>query len=163
LPNVYILGPKPIQELPAYTQHLDVCMLCYEVNDYTKFIYPLKLHEYLASGRPVVGSPIDSLHDFADVVRLARTPADWSLALSESLTPSALVASEIERRQSIAREHDWDRLVARIATTLAGRLGDSYRGRLAAGLPPCPRSAGQTSMRYRDGMRSTAHTFQQGA
>ena len=51
LPNVHLLGGKAVSALPAYTQHLDVCMLCYEVTGYTKFIYPLKLHEYLASGR----------------------------------------------------------------------------------------------------------------
>ena len=74
LPNVFFLGAKPVGELPAYTQHLDVCVLCYELTDYTKFIYPLKLHEYLASGRPVVGSPIRSLEEFAHLIRLARTP-----------------------------------------------------------------------------------------
>src|SRR5262249_50847617 len=31
LPNVYFLGSKPVRMLPAYTQHLDVCMLCYAV------------------------------------------------------------------------------------------------------------------------------------
>src|SRR4029453_7545998 len=29
LSNIHLLGPKPVQQLPAYTQHLDVCMLCY--------------------------------------------------------------------------------------------------------------------------------------
>jgi glycosyltransferase involved in cell wall biosynthesis len=131
LPNVYLLGPKAVQRLPAYTQHLDVCMLCYHVDDYTKFIYPLKLHEYLATGRPVVGSPIDSLLGFADVVHLARTTDEWSLALSQCLNGFASSASEVERRRRIARAHDWDRLVARIAVLLARRLGEPYLTRLA--------------------------------
>jgi teichuronic acid biosynthesis glycosyltransferase TuaH len=128
--NVHLLGPKTVRELPAYTQHLDVCMLCYEVNDYTKFIYPLKLHEYLASGRPIVGSPIESLLDFADVVRLARTADDWSHALSESLSSSASAQRAVDRRREVARQHDWDLLVAKIAGTLADRLGDPYRSGL---------------------------------
>ena len=57
LPNVHFLGEKPVSELPSYTQHIDVCTLCYKVDDYTKFIYPLKLHESLASGQPGVGAP----------------------------------------------------------------------------------------------------------
>ena len=73
MPNVYFLGHKPVTALPAYTQHLDVCLLCYKVDDYTKFIFPLKLHEYLASGKPVVGSPIRSLQNFTHVITLART------------------------------------------------------------------------------------------
>src|SRR5205823_2222442 len=107
LPNVYLLGGKPVSVLPAYTQYLDVCMLCYEVNDYTKFIYPLKLHEYLASGRPVVGSSIRSLQDFAHVIRLARTPDEWSQALQASLAPAACSAEQVEARRYVARQHDW--------------------------------------------------------
>lgn len=49
-------------------------MMPYEVNDYTNCIYPLKLHEYLATGRPVVATPIDMVEPFADAVRVARTP-----------------------------------------------------------------------------------------
>jgi hypothetical protein len=50
----------------------------------------MKLHEYLATGRPVVGMPIRSLQVFDDVVTLARTPAEWSAAspMRSSPTPS---------------------------------------------------------------------------
>ena len=64
LPNVHFLGAKPVSELPSYTQHMDVCMLCYKVDDYTKFIYPLKLHESLATGLPCVGAPIRTFQEF---------------------------------------------------------------------------------------------------
>jgi glycosyltransferase involved in cell wall biosynthesis len=126
MPNVYLLGGKSASVLPAYTQHLDVCMLCYAVNDYTKFIYPLKLHEYLASGRPVVGSPIRSLQDFAHIIRLARTTDEWSQALQASLSPAACSAEQVEARRRIACRYDWDKLVALIAQTLCSRLGPAY-------------------------------------
>jgi glycosyltransferase involved in cell wall biosynthesis len=127
--NVYFLGPKPVNTLPAYTQHLDVCIMCYKLNGYTKFIYPLKLHEYLASGRPVVGSPIRSLHDFADVIRLAHTTDEWSKALHDSLSPALNTAEQVEARRSVARRHDWNRLAELIARTMCWRLGTVYRER----------------------------------
>ncbi|MGH8068883.1 MAG: glycosyltransferase, partial [Candidatus Entotheonellia bacterium] len=129
MPNVYFLGGKPVDALPAYVQHMDVCMLCYAVNEYTNFIYPLKLHEYLASGRPVVSSPIRSLEDFAHIVRLARTAAEWSAALNDLLAPAAHSAAQIDARQRIARQYDWNTLVERIARTLCSRLGPSYLAR----------------------------------
>jgi glycosyltransferase involved in cell wall biosynthesis len=135
MPNVYFLGGKPVDALPAYVQHMDVCMLCYEVNDYTKFIYPLKLHEYLASGRPVVGSPIRSLQDFAHIVRLARTADEWSTALNDMLAPAMRSAAQIEARRRTARRYDWNTLVERIARTLCGRLGPSYLGRFESITP----------------------------
>jgi glycosyltransferase involved in cell wall biosynthesis len=135
MPNVYFLGCKPVRKLPAYTQHLDVCIMCYKVNDYTKFIYPLKLHEYLASGCPVVGSPIRSLQEFAHIVRLAQTTEEWSQALNDSLAPAARHATQIETRQSVARQHDWNKLVGLIARTLCERLGPAYLERCEGCLP----------------------------
>jgi glycosyltransferase involved in cell wall biosynthesis len=129
MPNVYFLGEKPVSALPAYTQHLDVCLLCYERNDYTKFICPLKLHEYLASGCPVVGSPIRTLLDFAHVITLAQTLDEWSQALADALAPSACSAEQIEVRRRVARKYDWDDLVCLIAQTICERLGTSYSER----------------------------------
>jgi glycosyltransferase involved in cell wall biosynthesis len=104
-----------------------VCLLCYKINGYTKFIYPLKLHEYLASGRPVVGSPIRSLLEFSDVIALARTVEEWSEAMTISLASQASAPTQIEARQRVARQYDWETLVRRIVRTLCDRLGPSYR------------------------------------
>jgi glycosyltransferase involved in cell wall biosynthesis len=135
MPNVHLLGGKPVDALPAYVQHMDVCMLCYEVNDYTQFIYPLKLHEYLASGRPVVGSPIRTLQDFAHVIRLARTTDEWSTALNDTLAPTNYSSAQVESRRHIARQYDWNTLVARIARIMCGRLGPSYLKRFESMWP----------------------------
>jgi hypothetical protein len=99
-----------VSELPAYTQHLDVCMLCYKVNDYTKFIYPLKLHEYLASGRPIVGSPIRAFQEFGHVVKLAGTVEEWSRALGACLEPVESSPSRVAERRNVARRYDWNDL-----------------------------------------------------
>jgi glycosyltransferase involved in cell wall biosynthesis len=85
LPNVHFLGNKPIEIACAYPQHMDVCLLPYKANDYTKYIYPLKLNEYLAGGKPIVGTSIRSLLDFSHVIKLAGTHEEWSKALTESL------------------------------------------------------------------------------
>lgn len=112
LPNVHFLGSKPFTELPAYMQHLDVCMLCYIQNGYTKFIYPMKLHEYLATGNPVVGTPIRSLLEFGKVVRLASAPDEWSAAIAEAL---AHPTDGLAERLATARAHDWTLLAERVA------------------------------------------------
>ena len=59
LPNVHYLGNRSVGEVPAYIQHMDVCLLCYALTDYTRYIFPLKLHEYLATGvsRRGIGHP----------------------------------------------------------------------------------------------------------
>lgn len=127
LQNVHFLGHKPIEVACAYPQHMDVCLLPYKADDYTKYIYPLKLNEYLAGGKPIVGTSIRSLLDFANVVKLASTQEEWSRALAESLTLDAMSTDQIEKRRSIARQVDWETLVHTIAGTLCARLGSPYR------------------------------------
>jgi glycosyltransferase involved in cell wall biosynthesis len=126
---VYFLGNKPVDQLPSYNQYFDVSILCYKIDDYTKYIYPLKLHEYLATGLPVVGSPIRTLQEFDGTIRLASTADEWSAAISASLAPESFTPSAIEARRKVAREHDWDRIVHLIAQTICERLGPPYPSR----------------------------------
>ena len=120
--NVHFLGNKPVDALPAYTQNMDVCLMCYESNDYTKYIYPLKLHEYLASGRPAVATPIDSVLEHGDLIALARSDHEWITAIEH-----ALVRGDSQRvaRQERAQAYDWNTLAGRVAELLrASVLGD---------------------------------------
>ena len=121
LPNVHLLGLKTVAELTAYPQHFDVCIMPYVVNGYTNNIYPLKLHEYLASGRPVVAAPIRSLQEFREMMALPGTVDEWSGALTAALAaPAAREAAAA--RKAVAQEYDWSELVHKIAQTICGRL-----------------------------------------
>ncbi|MDH4045632.1 MAG: glycosyltransferase [Gemmatimonadota bacterium] len=131
-PNVFFLGVKTTDELAAYPQHFDVCIMPYRIDPYTDCIYPLKLHEYLASGRPVAGTPIRSLEDFSGTVTLARTPDEWCAALRQSLAPLANTESERRRRQQVAREHEWWKLTGRIADLIAKGMEHPEAGRIRA-------------------------------
>jgi UDP-galactopyranose mutase len=143
--NVHFLSFRPPQALPAFAQHFDVCVMPYRVNHYTNQIYPLKLHEYLASGRPTVGTPIATLAAFADVVTLARDPQAWLEALDGALAPAAHTAERRAARQRVARDHDWDLLVQRIARTMAERLGPAWACRLDEALERDGAGAGATT------------------
>ncbi len=125
LPNVYFLGPKPTLEVHRYPQHFDVCLMPYRVNAYTNCIYPMKLHEYLASGRPTVGARIRSLLEFENIVPLPDTPEAWSKAIADSLSPDANREDRCRERVETAMRHDWNVLVELIATKFAERLGGS--------------------------------------
>jgi glycosyltransferase involved in cell wall biosynthesis len=124
--NVFLLGGKTAKELAAYPQHFDVCLMPYREDDYTKYIYPLKLHEYLASGRPIVGTPIRSLEPFCGLVRLARTIEEWSAAISGALGPVENSTAMRQARLDVAKQHDWDTLVRQIAEQFANDLGPPY-------------------------------------
>ena len=124
--NVYFIGSRPIESLPGYVQHMDVCTLCYLMDDYTKYIFPMKINEYLAAGRPIVGVPLPSIELFSDVVMLATTPQEWSEAIRTCLGEAELTADKVTARQKIAQNYDWDSLVATIARKMCERISATH-------------------------------------
>jgi len=125
-PNVHFIGPVTASQMPHYAQHFDVCIMPYALNVYTNYIYPLKLHEYLASGRPVIASPTRLLKEFDGVIQLCGTSEQWSAALSTALQPKANSAEARKARQEIAQKHDWDTIVRAIMRIFCRKLGPQY-------------------------------------
>jgi len=123
LPNVHFLGGKPTHSLGAYPQHFDVCTMPYRVDDYTKYIYPLKMHEYLAGGKPVVSAPICSVEEFSHIIGIANSPEEWSKAIAHALSAEENSPARRGLRLRVAREHDWKVLVDKIAYIISQRLG----------------------------------------
>lgn len=121
-PNIHFLGVRPYVEVPAYVQHFDVCLMPYARMGHNNYIYPLKLHEYLAAGRPIVASPIATLESFGGAIRLESDLDGWTRAIADALAPEALSPAAIEGRRAVARQHDWDLLVGRIADRIVDRL-----------------------------------------
>ena len=84
-PNVHWFGHRPFDLVPAYIKGLDVCMMCYVINNWTFYGDPSKLHEYLASGKPTIGTGLPSIREFADVVQIPETPPEWVAAVERAL------------------------------------------------------------------------------
>ena len=97
-PNVHWFGHRPFDLVPAYIKGLDVCMMCYVINNWTFYGDPSKLHEYLASGKPTIGTGLPSIREFADVVQIPETPQEWVAAVDRALQERdpALPARRIE-------------------------------------------------------------------
>jgi glycosyltransferase involved in cell wall biosynthesis len=138
LPNVHLLGYREPDDLPAYLQAFDVCIMPYKVNHYTDCIYPLKLHEYLASGKPVVASDIRTLRDFSHVISLASGVDGWIAAIQSSLTEEARSDKSVSSRRAIAAQHDWRLLASKTASIIASLLGDEVRNRVPEMQPAMP-------------------------
>ncbi len=124
LKNVCFLGAKDYREIPAYAANMDVNLMCYRVEGevWTRGIYPLKLHEYLATGKPVVSSQIPSVIPFESNVAIARTTDQWPELIAAALRGNG--AGNAGQRRAVAKENSWDARAGRLNVCLANMLND---------------------------------------
>jgi teichuronic acid biosynthesis glycosyltransferase TuaH len=89
----------------------DVCLLPHRRTPLTESMSPLKLYEYLASGRPVVASDLPPARGIDSRVMLVAPGGDFPGAVREALRSGP--ASESERRRFVER-NSWARRHERI-------------------------------------------------
>lgn len=118
-PNVHAIGHVPYEELPPYLHEANVLLIPYILNDATRAVHPLKLFEYLATGRPVVASPLPSLLPYRGALRIAGGVEQWIDAVSGALDDTHEM--EIQRR-TLARRHTWETRLQEIDRALAAVL-----------------------------------------
>jgi len=124
-PNLHYLQPVPQIQLPPYVAAFDVAIIPYTLNDYTEGIFPLKLYEYLAAGKPVVATNLPALQDLQDVVMLAPTYDAFVASVREAIatdTPEARIA-----RSQRASAENWDNRAHEIVTLLTRKLSRSQQ------------------------------------
>lgn len=121
LPNVHLLGAKAMADLPAYVAGFDAGILPYVIDEASRQRYPLKLHEYLAAGIPIVSAPLDCSAGFEGLVRIAETPDDWVTALTIAIGDRD--PEQGARRVALASRHDWNRVILAIERRIRESLG----------------------------------------
>lgn len=106
LPNVYFLGRKAPEELPAYVSHFDVCINPQVINEVTVGNYPLKIDEYLAMGKPVVATRTRTMELFEQHVYLADGQTQWLAQIAQALAEPE-VTTLTGSRIAFAQSHTW--------------------------------------------------------
>ncbi len=108
-PNIHMLGVRPHGALPAYIASCDVAIAPYRVMPYTMSVYPQKLTEYLATGKPVVATPLPDLVEFErtspGTLELAFGADAFEAAIRRALSQDDEAARS--RRITAARQNDW--------------------------------------------------------
>lgn len=71
----------PHDDVPFYIAAADICVACFEKNDITECKSPLKIVEYLASGKPIVASRVGEVERMIGDAGILAEPGDaFSLA-----------------------------------------------------------------------------------
>lgn len=119
--NIYYLGQKSYQELPAYLATWDVAMMPFARNESTRFISPTKTPEYLAAGKPVVSTSIKDVvrtYGHQGLAYISNTPADFVAASEFAMRISQQPAYHqawLRRVDDFLATNSWDHTWARMS------------------------------------------------
>ncbi|MBJ7329442.1 MAG: glycosyltransferase [Solirubrobacteraceae bacterium] len=114
-PNIHLLGPRRYAELPAVLRGADATMIPYRGSELTASIFPMKVYEYLAAGRPVVATPLPAIAEVQGIA-VAEGADAFVAALDRALaedTPEQRVA-----RSAAAAANSWDARLEEIGAAL---------------------------------------------
>lgn len=109
--NVVLAGPVPYRAIPGHMRAFDVCITPHRVTEFTESLNPIKLWEYLASGKPIVSTDVAGFRDYRQFVRIARTADEFVAAVGEALSEPPDLA---EARRREAARHSWQARVDQI-------------------------------------------------
>jgi glycosyltransferase involved in cell wall biosynthesis len=99
LPRVRTLPPVPYDDLPALAARAAVLVMPYADLPVTRAMQPLKLKEYLATGKPVVGRRLPATAPWADCLDVTDTPEQFAAAVLERLRTGVPEAQQASRRR----------------------------------------------------------------
>ncbi len=120
--NIYLLGPRPYGELPAYIKYFDVATIPVSLNNYTHSMFPMKFFEYLAAGKCIVSTRINSLLEYDEYVCLAEDYDDFirkiEMVLSGACNESA------EKRLMFAKNNTYKSRMKKMLAVIENSAGE---------------------------------------
>lgn len=110
-PNIHYPGCQDYEALPRWLANWDVALMPFAINASTRFISPTKTPEYLASGRPVVSTPIvdvERQYGNLSAVLIAESVEAFASACDEALQLRRGHLSWLEEADRALASLSWD-------------------------------------------------------
>ena len=119
LPRVRLFPPVPPSALPALADRAAVLIAPYADLPVTRAMQPLKLKEYLATGKPVVVRKLPATAEWADCCDVVETPDEFANAVLKrwkcGVPPDQVVARQrLEAESWAAKTAQFERWVDRL-------------------------------------------------
>ena len=115
--NVYWLGHQRFEELPKILKGFDVCIIPYTVEDpFNISCSPLKMYEYLATGKPIVSTDLPSVRTESELIRIGRSYSEFVEEIAAALDEKGEFLKE--KRLELARKNSWDSRVQKIMSII---------------------------------------------
>ncbi len=122
-PNVVFAGRKSLAELPAYLKYSHCCIIPFLCNTLTKSIYPLKINEYLAAGKPVVSTAFSpDIRSFGDVAYVSPDRNTFTTDITKAIEEDGPL--RVRERLAFSAGNNWEARACHFIDLISGYLGE---------------------------------------
>ncbi|HTQ09654.1 MAG TPA: glycosyltransferase [Fimbriimonadaceae bacterium] len=122
--NILWLGNRDYRSLPNYCKAFDICMMPFALNEATVYINPTKALEYMATGRPIIATPVrDVVRQYSDIVYI-EAEAEGFIRRAEQILrdpDEARVRRGIEKAAASSWDNTVEKMRNLIFEAVAGR------------------------------------------
>ena len=118
IPGIVRLGPQKFSKLPALARASSVLIMPYAAMSATEALQPLKLKEYLATGKPVVVSDLPATRPWKDTCDVMEDSESFVRTVIDRLETGLLPAQESARAR--LGSEDWGGKAAEFERILLG-------------------------------------------
>lgn len=120
MPGIDWRGEVPHSELPEALVGVDAFVFPYLIKRLTRGIAPAKTYEALATGKPIVSSPLPAMKELGEHVYLAERAGDFVDILRNLGTSET--EEKVRARVELARRNSWDARFRELEERLWERL-----------------------------------------
>jgi glycosyltransferase involved in cell wall biosynthesis len=127
--HVTFVGQRPWSEVPLWLHAADILILPNTGRESVSAFYtsPMKLFEYMASGRPIIASDLPSVREILDESMAYFVAPDDPAALAEKVAKVLLSTDDAraraERAQKEVRRYTWPVRAEKILEQIGGMVG----------------------------------------
>ncbi|MBM7690815.1 teichuronic acid biosynthesis glycosyltransferase TuaH [Peribacillus deserti] len=115
-PNVLWTGSVPPLEVPKYMNLVDIGIMPYKPSPYNDAVFPLKLYEFLAAGKPAIGVHLPSTKKYAEeMVYEHVNHVDGFIEACEKVEAVVYDSVYANRRRELAKTKDWNSVFSGMA------------------------------------------------
>lgn len=121
--NVLWIGSVPPTEVPEYMNLVDIGIMPYKTSPYNQAVFPLKLFEFLAAGKPAVGVNLPSTQKYNEegvYASLATDDPDVFVRECQQMKQLENHEDLQSKRRDRARTKDWDAIFDEMLDRVAG-------------------------------------------
>ena len=114
LDNVYLLGEVIYEDLASYMNNMDIFIIPFKVNEFTKKCCPYKIFDYLTINKPIISTDLPEVKRFYPYINVGSNHQDFHNKMVEAINNKEYKNVP----DNLIQENLWEKRVTQMLKTL---------------------------------------------